>query len=62
MAQGLLSPVQNLAALKAVAVSSGIDKYMIHVEDMGLFRYDAQSVTAADDIYVVAPNSGSDDG
>jgi len=59
MAQGLLSPVQNLAALKAVSVSAGIDKYMIHVEDMGLFRYDAQSAATADDINVVAPNSGS---
>ena len=58
MAQGLLTPVADLVALKAVAVSAGIDKYMINVESLGLFRYDAQSAVTSDDAYVVTPTSG----
>lgn len=59
MARGLLDPVQNLAALKALTVSAGIDKYMINVEDMGMFRYDAQSSATSDDVYIVTPTVGA---
>lgn len=57
LAMGLFAPVQDLTALKAVGVSASIDKYMINVEDVGLFRYDHQSTLTPDDQYVVKPNS-----
>lgn len=59
MAQGLKLPVPDLAALKAVVVTAADDKYMIHVESLGLFRFDWQSTATNNNVSVVAPTSGT---
>jgi hypothetical protein len=57
MAQGLLMPVQNITALEAVVVDGSHDKFMINVEDSGMFRYDHESTALEDGVYVVTPDT-----
>lgn len=61
IAGGLFAPVQNLTALKAIDTtnaSAAPDKYMINVEDSGLFRLDRESSATANDNTVIQPTVG----
>lgn len=57
----LLSPVADIAALKAINTTSSTnypDKTMINVEDTGLYRLDRDSAAAGDDNRIVEPTAG----
>lgn len=58
---GLFPPVQNLPALKAIDTTNAEthpDKWLIHVEDAGLYRLDRQSTDIDDGNSVIQPTTG----
>lgn len=59
---GVFSPVQDLAALKALDTTDADtwpDKWLIHAETLGLYALDRESTATADDDLVVAPTTGA---
>jgi hypothetical protein len=61
-ASALLSPVADLAAMKALDTTSSAthpDKIMINVETLGLYRLDRESVSNGDDNLTVEPTTGT---
>ena len=57
--KGMLSPVQDIAALQTVAVTAANDKFLIHVENAGVYSFDYQSTATADGVTVVTPGGGT---
>ena len=54
-------PVADLAAAKAVAASGRADKMIMLVESLGLYRFDAELITASNDGTVVRPTDVASD-
>lgn len=63
VASGLLTPVADLAAMKAVTTASlaSNDKFMRLIETLGLYRWDKESVAASDDVSVIRPTDQAND-
>lgn len=58
---GVFIPVQDLTALKAIDTTDADnypDKWLIHVEDAGLYRFDRDSSAPEDSPSVIAPTVG----
>ena len=54
-------PVQDLAASKAVASAGRADKMIMLIENMGLYRFDAESVAVSNDGTVIRPTDVASD-
>lgn len=55
MGVGIHSPVANLAAAKALTDLT--DKYLLLIESLGLYRYDAQATDTSDDNLSIRPTN-----
>lgn len=58
---GVFMPVQDITALKAIDTTNSEthpDKWLIHVEDAGLYRFDRDSSAPEDSPSVIAPTVG----
>lgn len=62
LASSLHTPVQSLA--NAVALTDYTDKQLLLIEDLGMYRFDAQSTATADNNLIIQPTniSGSNPG
>ena len=56
---GILSPVQDITALQSVAVDATKDKFLIHVENAGMYAFDYQSIATANETTIVTPAGGT---
>ncbi len=54
-------PVADLAAAKAVASANRSDKMMMHVETLGLYRFDTESSITSNDTTVIRPTDVASD-
>jgi hypothetical protein len=57
MSAGLMTPVQNLTQLESVTVTGANDKYLINVEDSGMYRLDWESEAQEDGNFVITPDN-----
>lgn len=57
LASRTLEPVADLAALKAISGDDLLDKAVVHCETLGLYRYDAESTAAGNNVGVVVPTA-----
>jgi hypothetical protein len=57
----LHTPVANLAAAKAVPAGERADKMLMNIEDMGLYRYDLESVAVSNDATIIRPTDIASD-
>jgi len=61
LGNSLHSPVADLAASKAVPAIERADKMLMHIETLGLYRYDAESSVASNDATVIRPTDIASD-
>jgi hypothetical protein len=54
-------PVQNLAAAKAVGAAERVDKMLMNIEDLGLYRFDSQSTVTSNDAQIIRPTDIASD-
>lgn len=57
-ANKIITPVANLAGLKAIVTSAMPDSVVIECKALGLFRFDGASTLANDNLSVVQPTTG----
>jgi len=57
----LHTPVADLASCKAITSSSRLDKMLLNVESLGLYRWDAESTVISDDNEIIRPTDISSD-
>jgi hypothetical protein len=61
IASGLHTPVDTLANAKAVGAAARSDKMLMNIENLGLYRYDADSLAVSDDNLVIRPTDIASD-
>lgn len=61
LGNALHAPVQNLAAAKSIVSGGRTDKMLMNIEDLGLYRFDAESVIASNDAGVIRPTDIASD-
>lgn len=54
----IITPVANLAALKAIVTTTTPDSVIIECKSLGLFRFDSSSTLANDNLSVIQPTTG----
>jgi len=54
-------PVADLATAKAVLVAGRADKMLMHIETLGLYRFDAESVVVSNDGTIIRPTDVATD-
>ena len=55
------APVQDLAAAKAVIAVQRVDKMLMHIETLGLYRFDAQAMDVSNDGTIIRPTDEASD-
>lgn len=55
LGNSLHSPVADLTAAKAVLSDNRLDKMLMHIETIGLYRYDAESILDSNDDGIIRP-------
>jgi hypothetical protein len=61
LGNSLHAPVADLAAAKAVPAVERADKMLMHIETLGLYRFDAESSVASNDSTVIRPTDIASD-